>query len=97
MDNARNSYAIVEVITRSASYACVVCQQQLESAPIKLQCGCTIMAHQKCINSKCPSCKKNSMCAGKRDIILAVFALLICCLITVMIVILVLKFGYKVI
>jgi len=56
--DTRNSYSIVEVINRS-SYACVVCLQKLETSPITLGCGCTIMAHQTCIPSTCPNCKKS--------------------------------------
>jgi hypothetical protein len=91
--DTRNSYAIVEVLERS-SYACTVCMKKLETPPIKLQCGCHIMAHEKCLPSKCLNCKKSS---DRRDKILAIVVMLVCCIICIIILVLVLKFGYKVI
>ena len=91
MDTARNSYSIVKILDRS-SYACVVCLKKLETPAIKLQCGCHILAHERCAPVQCPECKRYG-----RDKILAAVALLVCGLVCLAIVLLVLKFGYKII
>lgn len=100
MDNARNSYAIVDVLNRTTSYVCVVCLQKLDSPPIKLGCGCDILAHANCIGSKCPNCKKVPYCLSrsrKNDKLLALVIVLVIGLICITILLLVLKFQYKII
>jgi hypothetical protein len=97
MIDARNSYSIVNILNRS-SYACIICLKTIETPPIKLQCGCHIMVHSECIPSTCPNCKKKRCFPHKnQDKILAIAILTICGLICVMILVLVLKFGYKII
>ena len=96
--DTRNSYSIVEVLNRS-SYACVICLQKLETPPITLACGCSIMGHPNCIGSKCPNCKK-SWCLSrshKYDKVLACAIVTVLGLICIAILLLVLKFKYNII
>lgn len=99
MDTARNSYSIVEVLNRS-SYACVICLQKLETPPIKLSCGCSILAHPNCLPSTCPDCTKKSWCLSrshKNDKVLACAIVTILGIVCIAILLLVLKFGYNII
>ena len=101
MDNARNSYAIVEVLNRTTSYACVVCLQQLQTAPIKFPCGCMVMVHERCATSICPSCnKKTPYCLSrsrKNDKVLALCIVTVIGIVVIGVLLLILKFGYKII
>lgn len=97
--DTRNSYTIVEVLNRS-SYACVVCLQKLETPPITLGCGCSIMAHAACLSSSCPNCKKksSSFCLSrsqKYDKVLACAIVTVLGLVCIAILLLVLKFKYN--
>ena len=97
MDTARNSYAIVEVLNRS-SFACVVCLKKLETPPIQLACGCTLMSHIECTPSVCPNCKKTSFCLSrnqKYDKILACGIVTIFGLVCIAILLLILKFKFN--
>jgi len=95
--DTRNSYSIVQVLNRS-SYACIFCLQKLDTPPIQLACGCSIMSHAKCMSPSCPNCKK-SFCLSrshKHDKLIACIIVTILGLICIAIMLLVLKFKYNI-
>lgn len=91
MDTA---HTVVKIVERS-SPVCVVCNKKLNDPSTKLQCGCIMAVHERCAPIKCPQCVQKS--SNRRDRIIGVIALLLCALVCVAVILIVLKFGYKII